>query len=82
MSLFQFKQINTTQTNQIPVITGLLTTGVLNTKIGEVDNKIPDVSKLIKKADYDAKIKDTERKHFTTADYNKFTSSTRAAEIK
>ena len=41
-------------------ITGLATTVVLNTTINEVENKIPDASKLVKKADYDTKIKEFE----------------------
>ena len=36
-------------------------TAVLNSKIGVVKNKIPDVSDLVKKTDYDAKISDIER---------------------
>ena len=48
-----------------------------------IENKIPDVSNLVKKkTDYDAKILDTESKYFTTADYNKFTSQTLDANIK
>ena len=39
-----------------------MTTAVLNTKIGEVENKIPDVSGLVRKTDYNAKIKDIETK--------------------
>ena len=37
-----------------------------------VENKIPNVSSLVKKADYDAKIKEIESRYFTTSDYNKF----------
>ena len=48
----------------------------------EVDNKIPNVSNLVTKTNYDAKISDIESKHFTTADYNKFTSQTLAAKIE
>ena len=47
-----------------------------------VENKIPDVSNLVKKADYDAKKLDIESKYFTTADYHKFTSQTLDAKIK
>ena len=36
-------------------------TAVLNSKIRVVKNKIPDVSDLVKKTDYDAKISDIER---------------------
>ena len=35
---------------------------VLNTKIKEVDDKIPEFSGLIKKTDYDAKISEMEGK--------------------
>ena len=47
-----------------------------------VENKIPNVSDLVKKADYDAKISDIGSKYFTTADFNKFTSQTLDAKIK
>ena len=50
----------------------MLTAAVVNTKIGNVDNKIPDVSKLVKKVNCGAKIKDIQGKYFTTTDYNKF----------
>ena len=86
VSLFQFKQLNTTQTRKngektskngdvaktIFVITGLTTTSVLITKNSGVQIKISDITELLKKADYHAKIKDIELKYFTTADYNKF----------
>ena len=38
-----------------------------------VENKIPDVSSLVKKTDYDAKISEIESKYITTVDYNKLT---------
>ena len=41
-------------------------------KIGSVENVIPDVIKLVKKADYDNKISEIEKKSFTTSNYNKF----------
>ena len=59
-----------------------MTTNVLNTKISEVENKFPSVSGLVKKTDYDAKVKDIEGKYFTTADYNKFTSDILDVKIK
>ena len=46
---------------------------VLNTKIGEVVNKIPDITSLVKKTNDDAKVKDIEETYSITADYNKFT---------
>ena len=36
-----------------------------------MDNKIPDLSNLVKKTDFDAKKLDMERKYFTISDYNK-----------
>ena len=59
-----------------------MTTGVLTTKIGEADNKIPDVSGLIKKTDCNTKISDIERKYFPTSDYNKFMNDILDAKIK
>ena len=53
-----------------------MTESVLKTKISEVENKIISVSGLVKKTDYDAKIKDIERK------YNKFTSDVLDVKIK
>ena len=38
-----------------------MTTTVYNAKIEEVENKIPDVSYLVKKTDYDAKILDIQK---------------------
>ena len=52
-----------------------MTAVALNTKICEVENKIPDVSGLVQKTDYNAKISEAEGKYFTTAGYNKFTSN-------
>ena len=40
--------------------------------VGEVENKIPDASKLVKKRDYDTNITDIDGKYFTTIDYNKY----------
>ena len=40
-----------------------------------VENKIADVSSLVKKTDYDAKISDIQSKYIATADYNKFTKN-------
>ena len=34
---------------------------------------MPDVSNLVKKTDYNAKITETNNKYITTFDYNKFT---------
>ena len=54
----------------MPRITNLATTGALNA----VENKIPNVSTLIKKTDYDAKISDIEEKYFTTSECHKLTN--------
>ena len=59
-----------------------MTTTVLNTKISDVDNKIPSVSGLVQKTDYDAKIKDIEGKYFTNVDYNKYISDIFDEKIK
>ena len=55
---------------------------LLNTKCGEIENKIPQITDLRKKTDDNAKIIDIEKKYFTTADYNKFTNETFDANIK
>ena len=54
--------------NKITSITKLATTIALTA----VKNKIPNFSNLVKKADYDAEIKDIRNIYCTTADYNKF----------
>ena len=59
-----------------------MTATAINTKIKEVDNKIPNLSSLVKKTDYDAKISDIQGKYFTTSDYNKFTGDIFDAKIK
>ena len=45
----------------------------MNSKNSEIV-KVPSVSGLVKKTDYDTKLKYIERKYFTTVDYNKLTS--------
>ena len=49
---------------EIPRVASLPTTGDLN----DVDNKITNVSNLVKETDLDAKISDFEDKNFTTSD--------------
>ena len=51
-----------------------MTTTILDTKteIGEVKNKIPDVSDLVKKVDYNAKISEIEKIYINTSDHNKY----------
>ena len=63
--------------NKIPSISGLTTTSALT----EVENIIPDVGSLVKKAEYHAKITDIENEYITTADYNKFTKAVAASNI-
>ena len=54
----------------------------MNTKISKVEDKISNVSGLVKKTDYDTKITDSEGKYFTTSDYKRFTSDILNAKIK
>ena len=63
---------------KIPSITGLATATAFNA----VENKISDVSNLVKKEDCDAKISDIESKYFTTSDFNKFTNEIIHIKIK
>ena len=54
-----------------------------------VKNKLPDVSSLVKKTDYDAKILDIEKqitdhdhdKYITTSEFNKLTTETFKARL-
>ena len=50
-------------------IHGLVTTTAFNTKIEEVENKIQDVSGLVKKPNDNAKISNIQLKYSTTSDY-------------
>ena len=59
-----------------------MTTTVLDTNIGEVEIKIPDVSVLEKKTNYNARISDIEKKYLTTSDNNRFTSGILDAKMK
>ena len=59
-----------------------MTTTILNTIINEVENKIPVVTDLPKKTDYDENILETEGNYFPTSHYNKFTSHILDAKIK
>ena len=63
---------------KVSSITGLATTAALTA----VMNKIPDVSNLVKKTDYYAKILDNESKYFITSECNKFTNEIIDNEIK
>ena len=64
--------------SKIPNTTGLDTTAALT----PVENTIHDVSNLVKKTGYDAKISDIESTYSTRSDYNKFTSQTLDENIK
>ena len=44
--------------------------------------KIPDVSGVVQKTDYDTKISDIEKKYFIISDYNKLTKEILDAKIK
>ena len=59
-----------------------MTTTVLSTKIGEVENKIPEVSCLVKKANYNNEISDIEAKYFTTSNDRKFRIEILETKIK
>ena len=68
---------------KIPNIAGLAT----NTALTAAENKIPDISSLVKKtttkkADYNSNISDIENKYIATADYNKFTKNVVDNNIK
>ena len=45
---------------------GLVNTTIANAKIGEVENKIWDVSGLLRKTDYNANKSDIDAKYFST----------------
>ena len=64
--------------NKIPSISSLAT----NAALTAAEKKIPDVSNLVKKTDYDAKITKIENEYFTTSDYNKFTKDIADNSIK
>ena len=54
----------------------------MNTKISKVEDKISNVSGLVKKTDYDTKITDSEGKCFTTSDYKRFPINILNGKIK
>ena len=63
---------------KIPSITGLATTAALKV----IENKINNVSDLVKKTDYDAKISGLEVKYFTISDYKELTGEIHNAKTK
>ena len=68
----------TEKEGKIPSITGLAATSALTA----IENKIPCVSNLVKKTDYDAEILDIKSKSFIATDYNKFTNEKLDLKIK
>ena len=76
---------NTTLNTKINEVKGELTSITEVATIAAltiVENKIPNNSDLVKKADYEAKIKDIKDKYFTTFEYNKFTNNKLDEKIK
>ena len=67
---------------------GLVTKTVLNTKISEVENKIPDKSGLVTTTVLNTKISEVENKipdnskHTTTQEFDKLTAENFAATLK
>ena len=59
-----------------------MTATILNTKIKTLDNKLSDLSGLVRKTDYETKTSEIEGKYFTISDYNKFTSVMPGVKIK
>ena len=59
-----------------------MTATVLNTKIGEVENEIPNVNGLVKKQVMMLKYQTLKKKYFTASDYNKFASDILDDKIK
>ena len=70
----------------MPSISGLATNSALTT----VENKIPNVSNLVKKTDYNTKINEIEKKiidhnhdkYITTSEYNQLTTENLKARFK
>ena len=66
-----------------------ITTLILTTALTTVENKTPDVSNLVKKADYNTKVSEIERKiadqshdkYITTLEFNKLTAENFAARL-
>ena len=65
-----------------------MTTAVLNTKISEVENKIPNTSSLVTRTVLNTKISEVEdkipdnSKYFTTQEFNELTAENVAARLK
>ena len=76
---------NTTLNTKINEVKGKLTSITEVATIAAltiVENEIPNISDLVKKADYEARIKDIKDKYFTTFQYNKFTNNKLDEKIK
>ena len=71
-----------------PDTSGLVTTTLVNTKIGEAKNKIPDTSCLVTTTVFNTKIGEVENKipyhakYITTQKFNKLTAENFAARLK
>ena len=63
---------------KIPIITGLVTTASL----AAVEKKIQNVSDLVKKTKYDAKVSEIYIKYFNRSDYDNFTTDILNTKIK
>ena len=76
MMMLKIKDIE----DKLPSITILAITAALSA----VENKIPNVSDLVKKkkTEHDAKIKEIDGKYFITSGYDKFTNDILDANIK
>ena len=65
-----------------------MTTSVLNTNTGEVDNKIPNISNLVTTTDLNTKISKAENKipdnskNITTLEFNKLTAESFEVRLK
>ena len=73
---------------KILTTSGLVTTTDLNTKISEVENKIPDTSNLVTTNVLNTKINEVESKipnhdkYITTPEFNKLTAENFTARLK
>ena len=71
----------------MPRTSGLVTTSVLNTKIGLVENKIPDTTNLVTTSVLNTKFSKVENKisdyarYITTQEFNKLTAENFAARL-
>ena len=70
------------------MLSGLVATIVLNTKVSEIENKIPDYSSLVTTAVLNTKIEEVEKKipdhskYITTPEFNKLISENFAIRLK